>query len=921
LSFALLFMALITRIAKLGEFLQRARVRAASLFPLGITARLTFSFLAVAALAATANLLAQQSVSVILWSGGQDSSTPPSTQLKSSGSHWASPGTAVDKKSRAAAMGSAIDRLERAAELRSQFTSSANDSEFAAATETLQRNTKEFLEGFSANSQIQKRSDEYVRAAQDLVLVSDQRRVERADYSKFSKSMNERVQTSLDGAWKIFGRVIARQSLIRLRAELDAVRLHSDSIVAGDTANAKDIEALTASESALSSALASDKNKLSRSEGADWVARMESEAGALIKLRRELISANNRYNDTVAGFSRAHQLLFATINDATSALPPVGAPATWPTQRSLSAAAPASPAAMTTLPDAVPANSTIKNLDHHARDLMAEVTAIVMLLVVLVSITTVRSVVAPVRRILQGSRELAGGNTLVRVVRGGVRELDTLADAFNDMAARLAAAHETARHQHDTLEEKVRERTHKLQLLAQQDPLTSLPNRRHLSVLLNDAMERASRDGKYVGVFFLDIDNFKNFNDSLGHVFGDRVLMSVANRLEEITDGLGLVARLGGDEFTVVYEGADSEQSIRSLGSRLVQAFGQLLRVDDRELSVSVSVGASIFPDHAQSAEGLLRAADSALFRAKELGRSRAVVFTQEMIESAAARFSIEQGLRRALQHGEFELHYQPEIDLATMEVGLVEALLRWRMPDGRLARPGEFLAIAEQSGLINEINKWVMQSAVEAVSRWRHGGWPGARIAINVSPRQLLDVRFADSTLALLREFRVPAQAIELELTETVLQTGSATIVALRALQSYGFGIALDDFGTGYSSLTSLEQLPLSRIKLDRSLIASIDSSSRSAAITRAIIDLCSGLDLQVTAEGVERPAQLAWLLSVRSIWLQGYLLSDAVPFDQVLACRAALVPRTHNLLLMLPAKTAAGLTRNPQTKGAIAG
>jgi diguanylate cyclase (GGDEF)-like protein len=918
LTFALHPMALKTLAAELGGFLKRARTRAASLFPLGITARLTFSFLAVAALAATANLLAQQSVSVILWNT-LDSPTLPTFQPNSTDPRLISAALLIDKKSEAAAMESAIDRLERAAESRSQLNSPANDSEFGAAIEALRRSTQEFLAGFLANP-IQKRSDEYVQAARELVLISDQRRLERADYSKFSKATDDRVQNSLDGAWKIFGRIIARQSLISLRADLDAVRLHSDAVVAGDGVSAKDLEALTASESAFSAALAHNKSKLIRSEGADWVARMESEAGALTKLRRELISANKRYNAAVWGFSQAHQLLFATINEATLAPQPMSKPATSPTQRALAAAA-AAPAATLTMPEAPPATSTIKNPDHHARDLMAEVTAIVLLLVVLISITTVRSVVAPVKRILQGSRELARGNTLVRVVRGGVRELDTLAGAFNDMAARLAAAHETARYQHETLEEKVRERTHQLQTLAQQDPLTSLPNRRHLSVLLNDAMERATRDEKYVGVFFLDIDNFKNFNDSLGHVFGDRVLMSVANRLEEITEGLGLVARLGGDEFTVVYEGADSEQSIRSLGSRLVQAFGQLLRVDDRELSVSVSVGASIFPDHAQSAEGLLRAADSALFRAKELGRSRAVVFTQDMVESAAARFSIEQGLRRALERGEFELHYQPEIDLATMEVGLVEALLRWRMPDGRLARPGEFLAIADQSGLINEINKWVMQSAVEAVSRWHHGGWLGARVAINVSPRQLLDVRFAESMLALLREFRVPPQAIELELTETVLQTGSTTIAALRALQSYGFGIALDDFGTGYSSLTSLEQLPLSRIKLDRSLIASIDSSSRSAAITRAIIDLCSGLDLQVTAEGVERPAQLAWLSAVRSIWLQGYLLSDAVPFEEVLACRAALVPRTHNLLLSLPDTMKRGSARNPQTKGAVVG
>jgi diguanylate cyclase (GGDEF)-like protein len=500
---------------------------------------------------------------------------------------------------------------------------------------------------------------------------------------------------------------------------------------------------------------------------------------------------------------------------------------------------------------------------------------------------------------------LAGGDSSVQVSRGGLKELDILAAAFNEMSSKLAVAQQVNRSQQESLEEKVVERTHKLQQLAQQDPLTSLPNRRHLHALLGSAIDRASRDNRHVGVFFLDIDNFKNFNDSLGHVFGDRVLMSVANRLEEMADGLGFVARLGGDEFTLVYEDAESVQAIHDVGWDLVRAFHKLISVDERELSVSVSVGASIFPEHEQNAEALLRAADSALFRAKELGRSQLAMFTPQLIESAATRFTIEQGLRRAIEGGEFELVYQPEIELASLETGLVEALLRWRMPDGRLARPGEFLAIAEQSGLIAEISGWVLRTAITDASRWHHGGWPEARVAVNISPRQLLDHRFIDQLLAMLREFRLPAKCIELELTETVLQTGSATIAALRLLQSHGIGIALDDFGTGYSSLTSLEHLPLSRIKLDRSLIASIDTSPRSAAIARAIIDLCEGLELEVTAEGVERPQQLAWLRGNRGMYLQGYLLSDAVPFADVLRVKASLIDKIQDLLLSLPAKS----------------
>ncbi len=239
---------------------------------------------------------------------------------------------------------------------------------------------------------------------------------------------------------------------------------------------------------------------------------------------------------------------------------------------------------------------------------------------------------------------------------------------------------------------------------------------------------------------------------------------------------------------------------------------------------------------------------------------------------------------------------------METLEVGLVEALLRWRLPEGRLASPNEFLSVAEESGLIIDISDWVLRSAIEAAADCHRGAWPQARVAINVSPRQLLDSRFVDRVSNLLQEFDLPARCIEIELTETVLQTGSATIEALRRLHSLGIDIALDDFGSGYSSLASLEQLPLSRIKLDRSLIASIDTSSRSAAIALAIIGLCRSLSLEVTAEGVERPEQLALLLAHRSIFLQGYLLCRPVFGNAVVPLLKTLHQDLQLLILSLP-------------------
>lgn len=856
------------------------------IFPLGITARLAIPFIAIAVLAATANLIARESVSVILWV----------TQPPAPASHTVTTVRTIDKIP-AQALASVVDRFELASQLRAETNSAMSAAEYTAALDALRRRSYEYLAAGPDRTGIGHAATDYIDHGREVVRVADQRRVARAEHSKLLAAINDRLQTTLDGAWKIFGRVIARQSFIQLRVELDAVRQHSEPIVLGEAVDANELKALTASENAFMSTFANNETSFASAEGVDWVERTLAEFDELIALRVSLAALNSRYDDAIHRFSQKHVSLLATI----SAAPPVVPAPSAPLEHEPSFAPPAasSQASAVVTPDVT--ETAIRHLDRHSRNLMAAVTTIVLLLVIALSILTVRSVVKPVRRILKGAGDLAAGNVQVQVEGGGIRELDTLAHAFNDMASRIAAAQAASRIHEETLEETVLERTHKLQTLALQDPLTSLPNRRHLSELLNGAIERATREKRYIGVYFLDIDNFKNFNDSLGHVFGDRVLMSVANRLEEIADGLGFVARLGGDEFTFVYEDVGSEQAIHETGLRLVQAFQQLLSVDDRDLSVSVSVGASIFPEHGRDAAELLRAADSALFRAKELGRSRLAVFTPELIESAATLFGIEQGLRRAFAHDEFELVYQPEIDLATMEVMLVEALIRWRMPDGRLAKPGEFLAVAEQSGLIAQISKWVLRTAVQAAAQWHHGGWPGARVAINISSKQLLDPRFSQSLGELLQEFALPAQAIELELTETVIQTGSTTIAALRLLQSQGFGIALDDFGSGYSSLTSLEQLPLSRIKLDRSLIESIDSSQRSAAIARAIIDLCEGLGLAVTAEGVERPAQLAWLLANRSIYVQGYLLSDAVPFDEVLQRRSMVIPKLQSLLLSL--------------------
>jgi diguanylate cyclase (GGDEF)-like protein len=506
-------------------------------------------------------------------------------------------------------------------------------------------------------------------------------------------------------------------------------------------------------------------------------------------------------------------------------------------------------------------------------------------------------IIRPVRRLVDATRLLADGDLRARVARGGIRELDSLGVSFNSMAERLAAAKAVTEDNQRLLESRVSERTQQLKHLAEHDPLTELPNRRQLFAQLTESLERAGGTG-FCGVMVIDLDNFKNINDTMGHAYGDRVLQAVAQRLEATVSSFGFSARQGGDEFTVVIQAAGDATAITRYGEAILAAFADPLTVDGRDLAISLSIGIAVYPTHARDADALLRAADAALFRAKAQGRHRLNLFSPELLDAAASRFRTEQGLRQAIERGEFELAFQPEVDARTFEVELVEALLRWRLPDGRLARPEDFLPVAEESGLIVEISDWVLRAAIEAAAHWHHGSWPGVRVAINVSSRQVVAPGFADLVAGLLAQARLPSRCIEIELTEHVLQTGADVIQTLEALRRTGVGIALDDFGTGYSSLASLEQLPLTRVKLDRSLVARIDSGGRSLAIAQAIINLCGKLGFSITAEGIERPAQLSPLLGATSMYLQGYLLSRPQAAEKIDAEIKALPLRRQSLL-----------------------
>ncbi|HXP27208.1 MAG TPA: EAL domain-containing protein, partial [Steroidobacteraceae bacterium] len=639
-----------------------------------------------------------------------------------------------------------------------------------------------------------------------------------------------------------------------------------------------------------------------------WVKQSRADVAQLRVLQDRLVIMDSKRHDAEARLAKISQSLIsqltATAAPMSARAPKIDAPPRAESQPVLTAAPPAHAAPAQRSEQATETTST---LDQKPKGfgLIFWISTAVVALLLWISIRTVMSVVGPVRRIRSATFKIAGGETGVRVKRGGIRELDDLAISFNLMAEQLADAKATTRTYQEQLEARVKLRTRELRHLAEHDPLTLLPNRRQLFAHLKAAVARAEASAAYVGVFFVDLDNFKNINDSLGHAFGDRMLSAIAARLLATTNAAGFAARLGGDEFTVVYDDVKNVEAVNSLGQDLVRAFQAPIEVDGRHLMISISVGASMYPEHGSDAEALLRAADAALFRAKALGRSQLVVFSPALLEAASEKFTIEQGLRYALERDEFELVFQPEVDALTLKTRLVEALLRWRLPDGRCALPSEFLGIAEESGLIMEISDWVLRTSIENAAHWHHGAWPEARVAINLSSRQLLDAHFVDRVTGLLREHQLPARCIEIELTENVLQTGAATIEVLRQLRSHGVSIALDDFGIGYSSLASLEQLPLTRVKLDRALIASVHTSSRSAAIAKALVGLCHGIELEVTAEGIECLEQLTLLSDLAPIYLQGFLLARPVPADQVLSLMATLPDHLASLLLTGSGKT----------------
>ena len=427
---------------------------------------------------------------------------------------------------------------------------------------------------------------------------------------------------------------------------------------------------------------------------------------------------------------------------------------------------------------------------------------------------------------------------------------------------------------------EMRRKDERLRYQAYHDVLTGLANRTLLQDRLEHALSFARRADSAVALLFLDLDRFKLVNDSLGHELGDQLLKTVATRITGCLGRDETVARTGGDEFVVVLTDFASTAEVAHLADRIMEALTAPFTLRGHDVHVGVSIGIGIFPQDGEDVATLMKNADTAMFKAKEAGRNTFRFFDTSMNSRAVERLDLESGLRRALQNGELELHYQPQVDLAGGGLRGVEALVRWRHPERGLIPPGDFIPLAEETGLIAPLGEWVLHEASRQARRWHDAGLRVGRMAVNVSARQFEDPEFVRRITGILATTGLAAKHLEIELTESVLMARpDQAIRTLHTLREAGIAISVDDFGTGYSSLAYLKKLPISALKIDRAFVSDIGEDRRDQAIVETIIKLGRSLDLAIVAEGVETTEQLDFLAARRCDCAQGFYFSRPLP------------------------------------------
>ncbi len=439
----------------------------------------------------------------------------------------------------------------------------------------------------------------------------------------------------------------------------------------------------------------------------------------------------------------------------------------------------------------------------------------------------------------------------------------------------------------DILVSEINERRrieHNLKHVAHHDALTNLPNRLLLDARLKHAIEQAKRSNLQVAVMFIDLDYFKTINDSLGHEVGDKLLVSISRRLLNCVREGDTVARLGGDEFIIIIEQVHDIADLDPLLKKIMKATSETISIDEHELSTSASIGVCIYPDDGTNTEQLMRNADSAMYHVKENGRHKYHFYTRELTTTAYDRVILETDLKHAIERDQLLVHYQPQISLKTKKIIGVEALVRWQHPDLGLLPPSQFLVIAEQTGIINDIGEKVLTIACKQMVEWKKQGFSIETIAVNVAGEQIHHGNLINTVQKILQQTTCKTEWLELEITEDfILKKTKQAISTLQQLRDLGISLAIDDFGTGYSSLSYLKQLPINKLKIDRSFVKDINYDTSDAALVQAIISMGKSLNLKLIAEGVENGSHEIFLNAHGCDFAQGYYYSQPVTAREI--------------------------------------
>ena len=425
------------------------------------------------------------------------------------------------------------------------------------------------------------------------------------------------------------------------------------------------------------------------------------------------------------------------------------------------------------------------------------------------------------------------------------------------------------------------ERIHQM---AYYDNLTGLPNRTLFTDRFSIAAANALRKKRMVAIYFLDLDNFKTINDTLGHTYGDELISDVGRHLKEQMRRGDTIARLGGDEFIIMQPNIKKIEEVNHMASRLLASFKQPWILKEREFYISASIGITVFPDDGQDVQTLMKNADTAMYKAKEMGKNNFQLYTESLNKKMLEKLNMENALRKALERNELCVHYQPQIDLKTGRIVSMEALMRWQHPISGLMNAEDFLTVAEETGLIVPIGEWVFRTAFMQLKKWHEDGNKSLRLSINISLRQFLQKNLIDTLSDAISEAEVKPEWIDLEVNEMIaFKDLEYTLLTLSRIKEMGLGIILDDFCSGYSSLNYLKQMPIDNIKIDKSFIRDLTEGSSEAKVVKALISLAHDLNLKVTAEGVETMDKLELLSKEKCDMIQGYIFSSPLSKDAV--------------------------------------